>query len=229
MRRLLILSTAIMAVCSLVLVGTMWIRRAQHAARLSNAYGRLSQMRFGLEIYQDVNGTLPPLCLRDERGTPIQSWRVLILPQCEIAGLERLDLSQPWDSPHNREVIDAIPDLDWSYFARDSLTNRSPVYTHLFALQGPNSMWDADTGLPKGKMEEYPDAILLVSIPQSNTEPLEPGDLTEEEVRDLVEEGQEVLFVMAGVPHGYGIVTIENGKLAFHTWQEVLDRRDASP
>jgi len=58
---------------------------------------------------------------------------------------------------------------------------------------------------------------------------MQPGDITEEEVRKMVEDGHEVLFVMAGTRHGYGAVTIERGGLAFHTWQESLDQRGGSP
>jgi hypothetical protein len=67
-------------------------------------------------------------------------------------------------------------------------------------------------------MREHPNAILLVSIPESNVEPLQPKDITEDEVRKLVEDGQEVLFIVADVRDGYGIVKLEDGKLVFPTW-----------
>jgi len=90
-------------------------------------------------------------------------------------------------------------------------------------------MWDGTTGLPRGKTEEHPERVLLISVPESQIEPLQPGDITEDEVRKLVEDGHEVLFVLAGVSDGYGVVGVEDGKLAFHTWQEVLDKRNSTP
>jgi hypothetical protein len=137
----------------------------------------------------------------------------------------RLDLFQPWNSDYNRKVIDSIPLREWTWFARDRPSEQAPVYTHILALLGPDSIWEATTGLPKGSIKEYPNAILLISVPESDIEPLQPGDITEDEVRKMVEDGQEILFIMAGGGHTYGVVTIEGGRLAFHTWQEVLDQK----
>ena len=114
-------------------------------------------------------------------------------------------------------------------FARDRGPERFPVSTHILAFIGRDSIWDATTGAPKGKTEEHSNAILLVSVPESNIEPLQPGDITEEEVRTMVEDGHEVLFIMAHTRYGYGIVTIEGDSLVFPAWQEVLDQRSAAP
>ncbi len=47
---------------------------------------------------------------------------------------------------------------------------------------------------------------------------MQPRDITEREVREMVENGHEVLFIQARVSHGYGVVTIERGRLVFHRW-----------
>ncbi len=100
---------------------------------------------------------------------------------------------------------------------------------HIFALVGPDSIWEAATGLPKGTTAEHPNAILLISVPKSDIEPLQPSDITEDEVRQMVDNGEEVLFIKANAPYGYGVVTVEGGKLAFYTWEEALDREGAVP
>lgn len=227
--RLIVLAVLIVAVGSVLVAGVCLVRRAQRDARRSNAYGRLCQMRLALQNYEREHGTLPPLFLRDDLGKPIHSWRALILPYLEVESLKRLDLSQPWNSDHNRKIIEDAPPLGWGYFARDRLPDKCPATTHIFALLGANSIWEPTTALPKGATKERPNAILLVSVPTSNIEPMQPGDITEDEVRKIVENGHEVLFVMADTPHGYGVVTIERGRLAFHTWQEVLDQRGGTP
>jgi hypothetical protein len=183
-------------------------------------------MRLALQLYQQEHGALPPLCVRDNRGKPIHSWRALMLPYLESQWFERLDLSQPWNSDNNRTVINDVPPEEWAWFARDLPSQRSPALTHIFASIGPNSIWEDTTGLPKGTTGERGNSILLISLPESTIEPMQPGDVNEDDVRKMVEAGHEVLFIMAGTPHGYGIVTIDSDGLVFPSWQDVLDRRE---
>jgi len=186
-------------------------------------------MRLALLNYESQYGTLPPLSLRDDQGKPIHSWRALVLPILDVELSHQLDLSQPWNSDYNRAIIDRIPLTEWTWFARDRGPEQFPVSTHILAFIGRDSIWDETTDVPKGTIADNPHSILLVSIPESNIEPLEPGDITEDGVRKLVENGHEVLFIMADGGNTYGTVTIEAGELAFHTWQEVLDQRDNTP
>lgn len=228
-RKLVVRGTLLAMITALLAAGVIWLNRAQERGRQLVAYGRLSQMRLALQMYEDDYGTLPPLSLRDSAGTPTQSWRALISQY--LGGgfnkqLEQLDLSQPWNSDHNREITDRVSPNDWAWFALDGSRMTLPVSTKLLADVGRESIWDAGTGLPKGKTTEHPNVVLLVWIPRGNLHPLQPGDITEEEVRERVEQGERVFFIAAGEEYGYGIITIERGELAFHTWQEVLDQRD---
>lgn len=214
--------------CALVVVVPM-VRHARQDARRSAAYGHLSQMRLALQNYESRHGTLPPLCLRNKHGKPILSWRALVLPYVDAGWLKRLHLDEPWNSDHNRTIVQSTPLREWACFARDRVLEEPPIFTHILALLGADSIWDATTGVPKGTTREYPNAILLISVPESRIEPLQPGDITETEVRKMVEDGEEVLFIMAGSGSTYGVVTIEGGRLAFHTWQEVLERSGRAP
>jgi hypothetical protein len=190
------------------------VKQARHAARILTAEGRLSQMRLALQNYETAHGSLPPLFLRDAGGRPIQSWRALVVPHLELDCLKQLDLAHPWDSADNRKIIDNVSQHDWGWFARDIPSDRPPAVTHLFAWTGAGSLWDAKTGLPKGTTREHPDAVLLISVPESSIHPLEPRDLSEEQVRALVEAGQEVLFIRANASP-YGLVKLDRGRLVF--------------
>lgn len=201
--------------------------RAKAKANLFVASSRLSQMRLALEMYEDDHGTLPPLVLRGSDGIPTQSWRALISRYLGVGKqLEQLDLSQPWNSNHNRRIADNVPHDDWGWFALDRSQITEPVSTHILAYVGRESIWYPGTGLPKGKTPEHPNAISLIWIPKGSLHPLQPGDITEEEVRELVTSGKVVLFIKARASFGWGVVKIEQGELAFHTWQEELDRRE---
>jgi hypothetical protein len=77
----------------------------------------------------------------------------------------------------------------------------------------------AKTGLPKGPTWKNLNAVLLISIPQSNIHPLEPRDITESELRALVENGNEALFINSN-NNGYGIVQVDGGRLEFQGYPE---------
>src|SRR5439155_26925435 len=63
-----------------------------------------------LHNYQGEHGRLPPAVVYGEDGTPLHSWRVLLLPyigQEELYSEFRLD--EPWDSPHNLALLPRRP------------------------------------------------------------------------------------------------------------------------
>lgn len=223
--RVVVICTLVAMSVGVLVTGVIMFSRAKATANRMLAFGRLSQMAAALWSYEHEHGTLPPLCLRDTLGKPSQSWRALILRYLGSPQLpKQLDLSQPWNSDFNRRLTDAVPPGNWVWFALEPPTTL-PVSTHILAYAGRGLIWDERTGLPKGKLSEHRGAILLVWIPESNFHPLQPGDLTEEEVRARVEKGQEVLFVAANHETGSsGIVTLERGELVFRTQQQVHDR-----
>lgn len=223
--KVIVTCTLTVVTAGLLVSGFLWLSRAKAKAEMLRASGRLSQMRLALELYERDYGTLPPLYLRDGQGVPSQSWRALILPYLGFEVSTQLNLSQPWNSAHNRRITDSVPPGGWVWFALDHPTTL-PVSTRILAYVGRESIWDASTGNPKGKIADHPDAISLVWIPKGNLHPLQPGDITGEEIRKMVESGQEVVFIRAMGSSGWGIVTIERGELAFHAWHEVLDRSE---
>jgi hypothetical protein len=200
----------------LFVAGGVLVRRQQALADQCEAIGQMCQMRIALQSYEFEHGTLPPLCLRNDHGVAIQSWRALILPYTNISFPINLNLSQPWSSDFNRKIIDSIPKREWRCFRRPGRNVESPVSTHVLAYVGRESIWDTKTGLPKGQSTEHPDAILLIWIPRSSLHPLQPGDITEEEVRARLENGEELLFIAASRGYSYGVVTLNQGELVFH-------------
>jgi Protein kinase domain/Protein of unknown function (DUF1559) len=62
----------------------------------------------------DKEQRLPPAALCDVQGHPLLSWRVALLPHLGVEGkalYHRFHLDEPWDSPHNRTLLSAIPDV----------------------------------------------------------------------------------------------------------------------
>ncbi len=98
-----------------VTLGVPWV--AFRAGRLPLAAGsrtrstnNLKQIALALHNYHDVYKTFPPAYSTDKEGKPLLSWRVHILPFVEQMALyDQFHLDEPWDSPHNRKLIEQMP------------------------------------------------------------------------------------------------------------------------
>src|SRR5262249_52947907 len=57
-----------------------------------------------------ANKRFPAAAIVDKDGKPLLSWRVAILPYLDEKELyEQFHLDEPWDSEHNRKLIDRMP------------------------------------------------------------------------------------------------------------------------
>jgi prepilin-type processing-associated H-X9-DG protein len=87
---------------------TLPVRGAAGRARCVN---NLKQIALAMHNYHDRHRSFPPAYTVDKSGKPLLSWRVLILPFIEQDALYReFHLDEPWDSPHNRTLIDRMPE-----------------------------------------------------------------------------------------------------------------------
>jgi hypothetical protein len=88
------------------------VQGAREAARRVNASNNLKQIGLAMHNYHSTYKKLPDRAIRDESGKPLLSWRVAILPFIEQRALyEQFHLDEPWDSPHNRKLIEVMPSV----------------------------------------------------------------------------------------------------------------------
>ncbi|HVJ66699.1 MAG TPA: DUF1559 domain-containing protein [Caulifigura sp.] len=170
---------AIISVLALILMGVAFIgvREAQESAWQTMCRGRLGKLQLALINYHEVYGSLPPAYIADADGTPMHSWRVLILPFLDARGeYASYRFDEPWDSLHNRTIAE------------------SPVKEH---FRCPSRRWKPDapttdyvvvmgegTAFPGAapiKLEEIkdglPETILVTEIVNSRIHWMEPRDL----------------------------------------------------
>lgn len=77
----------------------------REAARRTQCKNRLKQIGLALHNYHDQYGAFPPAVVRDADGTPLHSWRTLILPFIEQQALyNSIDLTKPWNHPANQRA-----------------------------------------------------------------------------------------------------------------------------
>lgn len=86
------------------------VQSARSAARRSQSVNNLKQIGLALHNFHSTNNHFPPQAITDKSGKPLLSWRVAILPFLEQnALLTEFKLDEPWDSPHNKTLIERMP------------------------------------------------------------------------------------------------------------------------
>jgi hypothetical protein len=119
------------------------------AERMRSA-NNLKQLMLALHNYHDVEGHFPTDS-RGKDGKPLLSWRVHILPYIEQEQLyKQFKLDEPWDSEHNKKLVERMPKVLRSPRQADTLKDRT---TYLAPL-GPGFLWDDPKGLPISKITD---------------------------------------------------------------------------
>jgi uncharacterized lipoprotein NlpE involved in copper resistance len=103
----------------------------------TESMNHLKQIGLAIHNYFDVNRTCPPAYRAENSGRPLLSWRVLILPYLEQEALYRqFHLDEPWDSEHNKQLIECIPTVYRSPGSKAALG-----ITNYLTVRGPNTIF----------------------------------------------------------------------------------------
>jgi hypothetical protein len=71
---------------------------------------KLKNIVLAMHHFENVKGRFPARAIYDEAGRPLLSWRVQILPYLDQEKLyAKFKLNEPWDSEHNKKLIDQMP------------------------------------------------------------------------------------------------------------------------
>jgi prepilin-type processing-associated H-X9-DG protein len=96
------------------------VQAARTAAGRNQSVNNLKQIALAMHNYHDTYTRFPAQAIRSKDGKPLLSWRVAILPFIEHQSLyEQFHLDEPWDSEHNKKLIEKMP----PYLASPSLTD----------------------------------------------------------------------------------------------------------
>ncbi len=148
--------------------------RVTQRERLNN----VKRIVLALHNYHDTFRTFPVAARPeyfDENGWPKLSWRVHILPYLEQDALyQRFRLNEPWDSPHNKELLPLMPEV-----FRDLQGPADAVTTRLVVVRG------ATTPFPSGQPARFANfrdgtsqTILVVECGQDRAVPwTKPADI----------------------------------------------------
>ncbi len=109
-----------------VMAGLPAIFTARSAARRMQSQNNMRQIELAIHNYESAYGSLPARANVDPQGKPLLSWRVHILPFLDQQALyEEFHLDEPWDSDHNRQLIERMPTV-YARPGNDATDGRTP-------------------------------------------------------------------------------------------------------
>jgi hypothetical protein len=86
------------------------VKGAQTKTALYQRMNQFKQITLGMLNYEDTHKALPTAASYDANGKPLLSWRVHILLYVgEDPLYKQFKLDEPWDSEHNRKLIERMP------------------------------------------------------------------------------------------------------------------------
>ena len=137
--------------------------------------GNLGFIGLGLANYAAANGTFPDN-IYDKKGTPLLSWRVVLLKysgdrQHEL--FRKFHLDEPWNSPHNLQVAQEIP--QWYQDPQGS------KFTPYLAVTGDKAAFRPRN--PRPWKPGPPRTAIIVSVRNSDVLWSEPRDISLEDAQ----------------------------------------------
>ena len=144
-----------------VLVGMLLpaVQAAREAARRSQCVNNLKQIGLAMHNYVSVNGKLPQAAITDANGKPLLSWRVAILPFLEQRTLyEKFKLDEPWDSPHNKALLEEMP----STYACPSAPNPVKSVTNYRVWDGKGALFEKGRAVKFAEVKDGLSQTLMV-------------------------------------------------------------------
>jgi hypothetical protein len=113
-------------------------KRQSASARSSN---NLRNIALAMHDYEIRNKHFPLPGSLSPQGKPLLSWRVEILPAVDQSALyKEFHLDEPWDSPHNRTLINKMPDV----YRLSASQNKEPGRTNYLLPVGNGAGFAAD-------------------------------------------------------------------------------------
>ncbi|MBX7167215.1 MAG: DUF1559 domain-containing protein [Pirellulales bacterium] len=161
------------------------------AERRAKSMSRFKQIAIAWHLWHDEHKHFPVQANYDADGKPLLNWRVHILLNLDQKDLyQRFKLDEPWDSPHNLQLLDLIPaECQASTDQQPASTNTTVVSTvgEAFVLFGREGRGVRDftdgnsksillietrTNIPWTKPE---DLVIDCAKPRARIEGLHPG------------------------------------------------------
>jgi prepilin-type processing-associated H-X9-DG protein len=116
-----------------------YLQSARESRLRGECTRNLKQIGLALHNYESAKERVPRPAICDRSGKPLLSWRVAILPYLdELALYNKFHLDEPWDSPHNRGLVQSMP----SVYQRPGPPPANVGMTHYRVFRGKSTLFD---------------------------------------------------------------------------------------
>jgi hypothetical protein len=86
--------------------------QTMESSRRRQRMNNFKQLALAMHLYADQQKHLPPAAISGQDGKPLLGWRVAVLPFLDQLELyKQFHLDEPWDSPHNKKLIEKMPEV----------------------------------------------------------------------------------------------------------------------
>jgi serine/threonine protein kinase len=127
-------------------VGTEAAGQILDVPALSQSENNLHQLVQAMNHYYEQHGTYPPQAVYSKEGTPLLSWRVLLLPYLDQNDLfKQFRLDEPWNGPNNGKLLDKMPLV----FAPVRGETMLPFATFYQVFTGKSTLFEGAKGMKK--------------------------------------------------------------------------------
>ena len=171
------------------------VKAARAAARRAQSMNNLKQLTLAFHNYHDTHKRFPPATIMGPDGKTPHSWRVAVLPFVDQANLyDQYRLTEPWDSPHNKKLLERIPAVFRNPKADPDSTNSS-----YFALTGNGTAFSMKEGTRMRDMRDGTSNTILLVEAKREIPWTKPEDIPYDPSKKIPELGgfQEGIFLTA--------------------------------
>ena len=131
-------------------VQTVLLSVARDNAKKMASINNMKQFGLAMHNYHDANKHFPAAASYSPDGKPLLSWRVAILPMIEYGNLyDQFHLDEPWDSEHNKKLIDKMPA---EY--RSPKSKLKDFRSNYVVPVGPGTVFEGREGMPFKKITD---------------------------------------------------------------------------
>ncbi len=160
-----------------------------------------------MRAYAKDYGSFPPPARLAPDGTPLHSWRVLLLPYLNQRELfEKFRLDEPWSSQHNQALVFDMPDV----YRSPGAILVTGVESHYSMIVGQGTLFPANGPLgPTDVVDGWDRTLLLVEVatPTSlSNQWTDPGEL------DISRISNAVASQIGGNHEGGAVVVTVDGR-----------------
>ena len=125
----------------------------------NQSMNQMKQIALAILNYEGNHQELPDRAIRDKNGKPLLSWRVAILPFLEEDVLyKEFHLDEPWDSEHNRQLIERMP----AAYRNPDHAGMPPGHTRYLAVVGEHCAFPLDHAIKLKEISDGTSNTILV-------------------------------------------------------------------